>query len=310
MIPNHLKFHRLKNMVSIEQVLAHRGLLTKMRASPHTLVGPCPIHHGDSPRAFVVSRTKNLWRCFTACDSGGDVVELVRRLDHCSYPQVAYYLNSLANWFPPAHPPFQKSHSNSFTPFPHRLRLDADVDFFRQKAIEPDVAYHFESGAYRERGFLRGCIGVRLHDPEGQPLGYAGRRLDPHDVQHFGKWKFPPRLPKKQLLYNFHRVKPLRPPTLVIVEDPWSVMRLHQIKVPAVALLGAHLFPEQRCLLLDSPLLVLMLDADDTGRKAARRIHQQMQIYTTVRIASLPDGKDPDDLTDEQLVRILRPFGL
>lgn len=303
-------FRRLKRLVSIEQVLDHRGLLARMRRQTNTLTGSCPIHHGDNPRAFVVARSKNLWRCFTGCDAGGDIVELVRRLDRCSYPQVADYLCSLAREPRRVDAPIEPAHSppRPFTPFRRRLPLDPEADLLRQKTIRPQTARRFETGRYHGRGFLQDAIGVRLFDPQGNPLGYAARRLDPQQTRRYGKWKFPPRLPKNRLLYNFHRVRTLQPHALVIVECPWGVMRLEQIAIPAVALLGTHLSSVQRQLLLPTSRLIVMMDADPTGRQAASRIRQQMHAHPDLLIASLPDGLDPDELTDKQLQAILQPL--
>jgi DNA primase len=310
MIPPHLRFSRLKRLVTIEQVLAHRGLLDRMRRHRGTLSGPCPIHCGDNLRAFVVSRSRNLWRCFTGCDAGGDVVELVLRLDQCSFAQVADYLNSLAGEPYQPLPSGEQVHlpSRSFAPFRRHLPLDPEVDFLRHKGIRPQTARRFETGLYRGRGFLQNAIGVRLHDPTGGALGYAARRLDPQQVRHYGKWKFPPRLPKNRLLYNSHRVRPLNPDVVVLVECPWAVMRLDQIGIPAVALLGIHLSSEQRQLLLPTPRLIVMMDADPAGKTAALRICQCMDTHPNLAVVSIPDGLDPDDLTDEQLQAALEPF--
>ena len=310
MFPSHLNFTRLKRLVPIEQVLSHRGLLHKLRCRANTLVGPCPIHSGDNPTAFVVSRTKNLWRCFTACDAGGDVVELVRRLDNIDYPRVAYYLASLAGQNIPREtlPPPVCYPTKSFTPFTSRLRLNPCVDFLQKKAIRPQTASFFEVGLYPGKGFLQHCVAVRLHDTQAQPLGYAGRRLDTTQARQYGKWKFPSRLPKKQLLYNFHRLSSTRSNAVVVVECPWGVMRLHQLGIPAVALLGTHLSSRQRELLLDVPRLILLMDADNAGRKAASLIRQQLYAHPNLSVATLSDGLDPDDLSDLHLAEILRPF--
>ena len=96
MRPPCLDFRILKRTVSLERVLAERGLLSGLRMRGGQLVGACPIHGGDNVNAFVVHPVRNLWRCFTRCDAGGDIVELVRRLDNCGYREVAYYLASLA----------------------------------------------------------------------------------------------------------------------------------------------------------------------------------------------------------------------
>ena len=305
MIPAHLRFSRLKRLVSIEQVLAQRGLLARMRRQTHSLSGPCPIHRGDNPRAFVVSR--RLWRCFTGCDAGGDVVELVRRLDRCSYRQVAHYLSSLTCDPNPTRCPIQNIDrpARPFIPYRRRLPLDPAADFLRHKAIHPHTARRFEAGLYRGSGFLSQAIGVRLHDSRARPLGYAARRLDPQAIRDRGKWNFPPRLPKDQLLYNFHRIRACNSNSLVIVECPWGVMRLDQIGIPAVALLGTHLSAAQQQLLSPTLRLIVMMDGDPAGTSAASRIRRQMDAHPNLAVASVPDGLDPDELTDGQLAAIL-----
>lgn len=304
-LPN-LDFQWLKRRVSIEQVLADKALLSQLRRGNGRLVGPCPLHRGDNPNAFVVSLRKNLWRCFTGCDAGGDVVELVRRLDRKSYRLTAEYLAELAQGLPPAPHELVPAVSESFRPFPHRLRLHPGVDFLRKKGIHPETARRFEAGLYRNQGFLEGCIGVRLHDATGSPLGYAGRRLDSQLAARFGKWKFPSRLPRNQLLFNFHRIRSRLPAsTLVLTECPWSVMRLHQIDVPAVALLGVHLSDRQEQLLRSASRVVLLLDGDPAGTKAAATLHGRIAPFAEVVIASIPQGLDPDDLRDHELRRLL-----
>jgi len=301
-IPPHLDFQKIKRRVSIEQVLANKALLSQLRRGSDRLVGPCPVHGGDNPNAFVVNLQKNLWRCFTGCDSGGDVVELVRRLDGKTYRQTAQYLAELAQGLPVVEGERVTTSSESFRPFTQQLRLHADVDFLRKKGIRPETARRFDVGLYRHRGFLDGCIGVRLHDPKGSPLGYAGRRLNSQLAARFGKWKFPPRLPRNQILFNFHRICFRLPAsTLVLTECPWSVMRLHQIDVPAVALLGLHLSEPQQRLLHSASRVVLLFDGDPAGTNAAARLRRRIASFTQVAIASVPQGFDPDDLTDQEL---------
>ena len=96
MIPRHLDFKYLKRAVSIARVLTDKGLMAQFRARGDKLTGPCPVHGGDNPGAFVVNLSNNIWHCFTGCNTGGDVVEFVRRMDQKSHCQVAQYLSSLA----------------------------------------------------------------------------------------------------------------------------------------------------------------------------------------------------------------------
>jgi DNA primase len=305
-MPRHC-FRTLKVHVSVETVLADHAAVGGLRRHGERLVGPCPIHHGDNPRAFVATTT--LWHCFTRC-GGGDVVELVRRLTGWDYQRIAGYLATLAE-SAPVRAPLERSPpaaTASFRPFTRTLQLDAEAALLQHKGITVATARCFEAGLYHGPGFLAGCLGVRLHDPCGQPLGYAGRRLDPEQARRYGKWKMPPRLPKATLLYNFHRLSlPLTQP-LVVVECPWAVMRLAQIGWPAVALLGTQLSQVQKRLLLQAPRLILMLDGDRAGREATEQFAQTLASQASVHAVFLPEPLDPDQLSDRQLRQLIQPF--
>jgi DNA primase len=316
MIEPHLEFKRLKRTVTIQRVLVAVGLIATLRRRGNRLVGPCPLHDGDNPRAFVVDLEKDLWFCFSRC-GGGDVVELARQLGHSDYSEAAEFLASVAaartEPFPP--PSFATSTplppTNAFRPYTRRLHLDPNACFLRAKGIHPATASRFEAGAYHGSGFCAGCVAVRLHDVEGRPLGYAARRLDDQQARRHGKWKLPPRLPKRDLLYGFHRcARALVGVGVVVVEGPWAVMRLAQVRVPAVALLGVHLSEPQRRLLVSASRVVLMLDGDPAGRQASGRIHQLLAPATDVTDVLLSDGVDPDDLPDDQLLARVRPLRL
>ena len=306
MIPEHFTFKYLKARVSITTVLQDKGLITAFRKRADQLVGPCPLHGGDNPNAFVISLSKNIWHCFTQCNAGGDVVKLVQRLDSKTYRQTAGYLASLAN-APKASSLIHQTHrTRAFRPFTKSLTLNPSTPWLNQKGISSLTAMRFEAGACDAPGFLNGCIGVRLHDLQGHPIGYAARRLHPKQVQLYGKWKLPPALPKSRLLYNFHRLSSHTHKGLVIVEGPWAVMRLAQLNIPAVALLGIHLSPTQRDILQTLQRVILMLDGDRAGRQATIRIQKILEPNTKVNIITLPLNHDPDDLTDDQLSSITK----
>lgn len=307
MIPHHLDFKYLKRVVSIADVLIDKGLMAQFRARGDKLTGPCPVHGGDNPNAFVANLSRNIWHCFTGCNTGGDVVAFVRRMDRKSHWQVAQYLSSLAGLASTRHA-FRPPAPKPFCPFTRRLRLNPYAPLLEQKKIQPMTARWFEAGAWHGRGFLKDCIGVRLHDPRGNPVGYAGRRINPLDMKTYGKWKFPTALPKSSLLYNYHRVHSFIKRGLVVVECPWGVMRLSQLAVPAVALLGTSLSAPQFDLLCKGPRIILMLDGDRAGENAMRRISAAFDSKTQVQTFHLPQGLDPDDLNDYELNKVSRHF--
>lgn len=204
--------------------------------------------------------------------------------------------------------PMRSSPKKKFIPFTRRIPLDHTTRFFHSKRILPTTARRFEAGAYYGHGFLADSIAVRIHDPDGNPMGYAARRLNASIVQKYGKWNFPPRLPKKEILYNYHRLVPSKWDGVVVVEDVWSVMRLTQIGIPAVALLGLHLSELQQKLLTKNNRVVLMLDGDHAGKQAAEKLQPFLNNFTNTLKLTLPDGLDPDDLSDAELIAGVAPF--
>lgn len=305
-------FRWLKAQVSVEQVLQAYGLQDRLRLHGATLVGPCPLHGGDHPTAFRAHLTRNIWHCFTAC-GGGDVVDLIRHVEHCSHAQAACHLRRLALDAPrrsrrPPRTPRAPVSRPGWRPFRRQIPLDPCTPFLQlRKRITPATARHFEAGWTAHCRFLHRTIAVRLHDIEGHPLGYAGRRLDPLSIQRWGKWRFPRQLPKAELLYNAHRAAPVRDRGIVLVECPWSVMRVHQAGWPGVvALLGTSMSDVQQTWLAQAPVVLLLLDGDEAGRTAARRLRARCSRTTRVTIEDLPDGMDPDDLSDLDILQRLQ----
>lgn len=299
-------FRYLKAQVSIGQVLASYGLDRHLRRKHHSLLGSCPLHRGDNPTAFRVDLQNNMWHCFTAC-GGGDTVELIRRIENCSYAEAARHLYRLSNGPKPSSsmraPAPQSCPPSIFFPFRKKIPLNPKVSFLQEvKKISPQTATHFEAGTCEESPFLRGKVAVRIHDLQGNPLGYCGRRLDRKDVSLWGKWCFPKNFPKKDVLYNAHRAICLRHRGVVVVECPWAVMRLAQAGIySAIALLGTVLTPTQAAWLVRAPLVLLMLDADPPGKKASLAIAATLRSKTHVLIHELPRDMEPEDLTDNEL---------
>ena len=262
--------------------------------------------------AFSVDQRRDLWYCFSRSGGGGDAIRLAYLLCGSSWPRTAAWLHRIARTVstdPRAIPATANTTSGtvrSFRAFPHALALDATHPFFARMGLEPATVRRFEAGAWHGRGFLERTVAVRLYDPQGRPLGYAGRRLDPGEVRRFGKWTFPARFPKGDTLYGFHRVERELARGLIVVESPWSVMKLWQAGLcGAVALCGVSVSAAQRDLLASATRILLMLDGDDTGKTASRGLAGR-RVHPNLVAADLPDGTDPADLDEEHLRALVR----
>ena len=53
----------------------------------------CPIHSGSNKRAFRVSADGCAWYCHGQCERGGNVLDLIAELEHCSIVDAAILLS-------------------------------------------------------------------------------------------------------------------------------------------------------------------------------------------------------------------------
>jgi len=79
---------RIKREVALEKLCAHYNIQLQPRGKD--LAAKCPFHE-DSDPSFIVSPKKNLWNCLAGC-GGGDNLQLVMRLEKCSFRYAAEQL--------------------------------------------------------------------------------------------------------------------------------------------------------------------------------------------------------------------------
>jgi len=310
----------LKQRVHIRDILTDLDKLASFCEHRGYLRGPCPIHLGHNPTAFSVNLERNVWNCFSRCQRGGNVVDLAYLLSDRSWRSAHQWLTRLVER--PAEGLRQtdsritlspagsgRNGETGFRPFTRELVLDPVDPFFESRGIEPRTLIRFEAGIWRGDGFLQGCAAVRLHDLSGQPLGYAGRYLDPNRARARGKWKVPRGFPRGTTLYGWHHLSTPRRASLVLVESAWSVMKIFQAGWPnVVAIGGAGIIPEQRSLLQSESAIVLFLDGDHTGRRASNRL-RDLPLHPRMKVMLCPLGKDPADLSERELWLRLSPHG-
>jgi len=85
---------------------------------------------------------------------------------------------------------------------------------------------------------------------------------------------------------------------LVVCEGPADWLRLRSLGVMATAILGTGSWSPYKLSLLIAKApqkVILMMDGDEAGRKAAQAIHKDVNRIMDVSIYELPEGKDPDN---------------
>lgn len=85
------EIERLKTDVSLARLVEASGVVLEKRG--RDLVGRCPFHDDHTP-SLVVTPDKNLWRCFGACDAGGDPIAWVMKREAVSFRHAVELLRS------------------------------------------------------------------------------------------------------------------------------------------------------------------------------------------------------------------------
>lgn len=157
-----------------------------------------------------------------------------------------------------------------------------------------------KKGGYYDR--FRDRIMFPLKNHRGQVVGFSGRVLDPTikeakyinspetAVYHKSKMLFG----YAELLQSIRAKK-----TVVIVEGELDVIASNQAHVPiAVAVKGSALTQDHAQLIKRvAQKVIVSMDTDSAGVEATKRAIKVLSPYDLeVRVASLPQGKDPDEL--------------
>lgn len=288
-----LDYKQIKRTVSILDVLRDFGIELHQRGLTQ-YTGPCPLPghagDGDNQQAFSVSTELNCWRCFSHCGSG-NVIDLQALLenkdpkDKDQFREAAAALHQKHLQTDSAKPAHQQATDKPVdAPAPvkknpplkiRKLTVKADIPFLtEEKDFAPETLRTFGCG-WCARGMFAGRVVVPIHNADGQLVAYAGRGLKKADIESRGKWMFPKGFAKTSELFNQHRILPWleHSPYLAVAEGFWSVMRLHEVGIPAVGLMGRELSDTQRDRLLAlSSRIVLALDGDEPGLAAADKM--------------------------------------
>ena len=139
-----------------------------------------------------------------------------------------------------------------------------------------------------------------IHDIRGKTVGFGGRLLGPGEPKYLNSPESPV-FHKGGTLYNLHAARQAirKEEQVIIVEGYFDVIRLVLAGCEnVVAPLGTALTAEQAALLKRyAPTATLLLDSDSAGLKATFRAGDELLRHQVrVRVATMPEGEDPDTL--------------
>jgi len=151
-----------------------------------------------------------------------------------------------------------------------------------------------------------------IHDLRSRVVGFGGRLLVPGEPKYLNSPETPIFHKGKQL-YNLHQAKSAirKEETVILVEGYFDVFRLVLAGIEhVVAPLGTALTADQAGLLRRfARAATLLYDSDQAGLRATFRAGDELLRHgVRVRVATMPEGEDPDTLVRQGGAAALQPI--
>jgi DNA primase len=364
----------IKAKIDIVDLVSEAGV--KLRHTGKNYTGFCPFHDNKKTPAFVVWPETGTWRCFGACNEGGDIFKFVMKKDGLDFKEAMQRLADRAGVKVES---YQREAPEAKEAYEHLRKLLEDALIFYRSHLfnnKEVLAYlhekrkltdatietfglgyapngwdnalkHFTQRGYSEQNLIdaglltvreadsrisnneyrsydkfRNRIMIPIRDEQGRMAGFGARIVDPDDIPKFLNSPETPIFSKGRLLYGLDRArKPIRTADqAVIVEGYLDVIALHQAGYEnVVSPMGTALTDDQlRLLKRSTRRIVLALDPDVAGQKAVLRgldaarsamdhegelgfnarglLKNEARLQADLRVATMPDGLDPDEL--------------
>ena len=186
------------------------------------------------------------------------------------------------------------------------------TDHLRGLGIRDDVLVTAGLARQGKKGLydrFMGRLMFPIFDIRGDAVGFGARILEGEGAKYLNSSESPI-YHKSRLLYglNWSKSDIVRADTAVVVEGYTDVIAMHRAGMPiAVATCGTALGRDHLDLLRRfSERVVFAFDADEAGAGAALRgFDQSVPGDLDLRVAVLPEGKDPADLVKDGDMRLL-----
>jgi DNA primase catalytic core len=319
------EIEKLKQSVSLAEVIRAHGVELKRKGKQ--LWGLCPFHVEDEP-SFAVDERKGLWNCLGKCQTGGDVFNFIMKLDSIGFKQ-AFEL--LAESQPSKDASRKEKPIETDTSGTNEM-TKSEVEYLEKAAAyyhksllknEKAIAYLTSRGITPEAiqtfklGFVDGTLKDKIN-PDGKAnlerLGLLNERgnetmfgsvvfplLDANSNQVVGLYAR--HIEKKQHLYLSGKRRGVFNPAgaketeeIILTESVIDALALWSIGLRNVTCsYGVNgLTAEIINHLSESRIkkVVLMLDADNTGREAAPKLAEKLSAIGIEARAVILPAKD------------------
>jgi len=253
------------------------------------ILAKCPLHEDTNP-SFYFNLDTQKFHCFAGCLKGKGLHQLIFQVTGVSQAGVP------AKILEPGKFNFNRVQDKKLLPHIPLLpsaKNSAGETYLKLRGINSNTVDEYDIKYWSEEN----AIVIPLEN-----VGYVLRYLDKNAPK---KYKYIAGTRITDTLFGL-RFLPKTLTSIILVEG--TGMYLHQLGFPnTLALLHSDISQKQIKLLGGvTDNIYLMLDGDKVGKEAANRIRDLLRPRFIVKICDMPNGKDPDELTKEEISSLLR----
>jgi DNA primase len=208
---------------------------------------------------------------------------------------------------PTAEPPAE------LKPLSFHLRLDPEAPYLKDRGLAPETIERYGLGLCN-RGVLKDYIAIPIYShmqaASENPLAYLGRWPGDDFDEAAGRprYRWPDGFPKSRVVYGLREMRKVAESVpLIVVEGPFKVYHLVQAGFTStVAVMGSSLSDEQATILVATGRpIILFFDGNEAGQMGMRLAAAKLIRRAFVRVVSLSDGNEPDELSADELHSVL-----
>jgi DNA primase len=175
-------------------------------------------------------------------------------------------------------------------------------DLDDQDLIRAGLVVERDDGGVYDR--FRGRLIFTIFNTIGKPIAFGARALKEDETAKYINSPETPLYSKARVLYGLShsRTEIRRAEEAIVVEGYFDLLSLYQAGIRNVVASSGTAFTREQAQLLgrSAPSVVLMFDADSAGQQAAiRSVDYLFEAGIDVKVASLPQGEDPDSMVRE-----------
>ncbi len=300
------------------QELEARSVDTSSTGNPQEVMINCPFHEDENPSCEVNVDT-GLFYCF-GCGTGGTFLKLIAELDGMSIQEAARKLrdgqrmdevvmsifNQLESLGDEKQIPFKYLSKESFHKVFGPVKVVGVGRFYlEERRLTVKTMLRFDL-RWADDGVMRHRVIVPVYIVTGELLTYSGRTIFDDVIPKTRKVRS-----SGSALYGLFEIVQRRDgrtklPYLVVTEGEFDAMYLQQHGIYAVSTMGTAKITEDQLALFRrfAQEVWFGYDGDNAGRKAQKRAMEQTRRIVPTYGLTLPEGKDPNDLTPGELKEV------